>query len=233
MYNDIADIYDEIFPLNQAFLTFLPAYLLESGSRVLDLGCGPGDYVGELERNGHEATGIDYSTGMITLAKSRNPGTFYPYGFADIGQLTGEFDCIYCVGNSLSYLPTTEMSEFLQNVNTLLVPGGTFIIQVVNWDRYRLVGASNFDVKKLNDGRTFHRQYEPGENDTVFFHTAVQDGEIVQNAWADTLYPKFMAELSTALTSAGLKVVAQLGDYAKTQFDPQNSPAIIIVAEKG
>jgi SAM-dependent methyltransferase len=232
MYNDIADIYDEIFPLNQAFLNFLPAYLLETGSTVLDLGCGPGDYVGELENTGHTATGIDYSTGMIELAKSRNPGNFYPYGFADIYKLTGEFDCIYCVGNSLSYLSTVAVPNFLEQVQRLLTPGGNFIIQVVNWDRYRRVGASNFDVKELNDGRTFHRRYKPGENDTIIFHTAVQDGETVQNAWADTLYPKYMDKLSTALTAAGINVTAQLGDYAKAPFDPQNSPALIVVAKK-
>ena len=48
MYNQIADIYLEIFPLNQAILNLYPYYLGRPGAKVLDLGCGPGDYVDAL-----------------------------------------------------------------------------------------------------------------------------------------------------------------------------------------
>jgi len=232
MYNDIADIYDEIFPLNRAFLAFIPAYLKESGSNVLDLGCGPGDYVGELSRSGQAAVGIDSSTGMIALARSRNPGTFYPFSFTEIDQLTGKFDCIYCVGNSLSYLPSAAMAGFLKAVHNLLVDDGFFIVQVVNWDRYRQRGAANFDVKKLLDGRTFHRHYERGAAGTVIFHTAVKKEGVTQNAWSDPLYPKYMDDLLTALTGGALTITDRLGDYAKTPFDPDTSPAAIVVAQK-
>ncbi len=230
MYDDIALIYDEIFPLNQAFLNFLPGYL-KPNSAVLDLGCGPGDYVGELARQGYSALGTDSSAGMIEMAKSRNPGSFYAYSFTEINQLEGKYDCIYCVGNSLSYLPITEMPAFLKEVSRLMTEGAFFILQLVNWDRYLLGGEFKFDVKKLKDGRTFHRGYEAGENDTVIFHTAVHDGESVQNAWADALYPKTVEYLTDALRAAGLKVIEELGNYEKAPFEPENSGATIIVAQ--
>ena len=89
MYNDIVEIYDQIFPLNQAFLKFLRDYLPEGGGRVLDLGCGPGDMVGLLAEEGYQAVGIDSSEGMITAAKAHQRGTFYPFGFDESTAWTG------------------------------------------------------------------------------------------------------------------------------------------------
>jgi len=53
MYVDIVDIYDQIFPLNLAFVDFFRGYLPERESRVLDLGCGPGEMVGLRSREGY------------------------------------------------------------------------------------------------------------------------------------------------------------------------------------
>ena len=104
MYSDIADVYHEIFPLNRAFLEFIPEYLGEPGTNVLDLGCGPGDYVDEVSST-HDGTGIDLNTDMIRMAKARNRGTFYRLSFTQIDRLDGNFGCVWCIGNSLSYLP--------------------------------------------------------------------------------------------------------------------------------
>jgi 2-polyprenyl-3-methyl-5-hydroxy-6-metoxy-1,4-benzoquinol methylase len=46
---------------------------LARGSRVLDVGCGAGDVVGALQRDGHEAVGMDVSERAIDLAAARNP----------------------------------------------------------------------------------------------------------------------------------------------------------------
>ena len=160
MYNDIVEIYDEIFPLNRAFLEFIPAYLGSPGSKILDLGCGPGDYVDHFARSQYDATGIDSSSGMIKHAQMHNQGTFLHLSFTEIHELEEPFDCIYCIGNSLSYLPMNSMRAFLEDISKLLSESGYFLLQVVNWDKYRHTGSSDFPVKTLNDGRTFHRRYE-------------------------------------------------------------------------
>jgi len=74
MYNDIVDIYNEIFPLNTAFLEFIPVYLGGPGSKVIDLGCGPGDYVNELSQSQYDVTGIDSSSEMIRRAQTGKNG---------------------------------------------------------------------------------------------------------------------------------------------------------------
>jgi SAM-dependent methyltransferase len=232
MYNDIVTFYHEIFPLNQAFLAFIQPYLGGPGARVLDLGCGPGDYIDTLARQGYQATGIDPSAEMIRQGRSHKQGTFYAYGFSQMDLLEGPYNCIFSIGNSLSYHPFDQMGRFFAQIDRLLGPGGYVVLQVVNWDRYRRVGASDFEVKTLSDGRTFHRRYAAGPQGSVIFHTELRQGDTLLKAWSDPLYPKYSADLKRDCQGAGLVVLDTFGDFARSPFDASNSPAMILVAKK-
>jgi SAM-dependent methyltransferase len=237
MYNDIADIYLEIFPLNQAFLDFLRGYLGNPGSAVLDLGCGPGDYVDVLTCEGYQGVGIDSSEVMITQAQALKQGAFYNLSFGEINKIARtriqSFDCAYCVGNSLSYLPGKDLTPFLNDVSKLLKPFGTFILQVVNWDKLQQAMSSDFPINKISGGLTFHRFYKWVDHSKVIFHTEIQkEGERI-NSWSDPLYPKYIKDLVSALQATGLTVSGQFGDYGKSTFDSRSSPALILVAHKG
>ena len=231
MYDEIAELYLEIFPLNRAFLAFIPEFLGKPGRSVLDLGCGPGDYVDHLTRAGYRATGIDNSPGMIAQARANQQGIFYEMSFTEIHQLGSTFDAIYCVGNSLSYLSHQSMAVFLKEVRALLNPAGYFVIQVINWDKYRLTGSMDFPVQKLSDGRTFHRRYEGVDATQVIFHTWIQTGEEIPSRWSAPLYPKYQETLITEVEAARMSIENLFGDYAKSAFDPLSSPALILVAQ--
>ena len=232
MYNQIVDVYNQIFPLNQGFLDFIPTYLGGEGSSVLDLGCGPGDYVDTLSRQGYTVTGIDSSVEMIRRAREQKAGVFYPFSFAQLQELDDVFDCAYCIGNSLSYLPNDALEEFLAKLGQRLSTGAYFVLQVVNWDRFRLKSASDFPVKTLADGRTFHRRYESIDEERVIFHTELRDGEKLQAAWADALSPKYLHPMVEKLEAAGLEVIEKYGNYQKAPYSAQESPAMILVSQK-
>lgn len=236
MYNQIADIYLEIFPLNQAFLTFIPEYLGKPGAEVLDLGCGPGDYVDTLSRAGYHVMGIDSSSVMITQAQVQKQGTFKHLSFAKIDQLdnalTKGFDCAYCIGNSLSYLPKGDLQPFLKGVRSLLNESGYFVMQVVNWDRLRSMRASDFPVNAISDGRSFHRRYEWINAAEVIFHTEIRQGDEILGSWHAHLFPIYFEAIVEDLQAEGFSLTGKFGDYAKSPFDPQSSPATILVAHK-
>jgi len=230
MYDDIADFYLEIFPLNRAFLDFIPEYLGAPGSAVLDLGCGPGDYVDTLSREGYRVTGIDNSARMIAKAQGRQ-GKFYRLSFTAVGRLQGPFDCAYSIGNSLSYLLPETVTPFFQDLRGLMASGGRFVMQVVNWDRFRQMNASDFPVKPLSEGRSFLRRYEWISPSKVIFHTAVRRGDQTLGEWADPLYPLYRDGTISCLETANWQVTGVYGDFQKSPFSPSESLALILTAQ--
>src|SRR5690348_9867447 len=72
---------------------------LQTGSRILDLGSGPGTYVRTLKERGFTCFGLDYSWNVIKLAKGKDYGGSYLQGEAyHLPFQTGTFDGVVCVG---------------------------------------------------------------------------------------------------------------------------------------
>jgi SAM-dependent methyltransferase len=74
-------------------LTDVYRFLVSPGQRVLEIGCGMGDLISELEPA--LGVGIDFSDEMIKRAKERHPGIEYHQADAhDLSDLEGTFDII-------------------------------------------------------------------------------------------------------------------------------------------
>jgi len=102
--------------------------------KVLDIGCGIGNYLEELLQRGCSVTGIDISINMLQLSKARlqkyssNP----PLSLADIEKLpfnNNKFDLVFCVG-VLEYLKTDEKA--LSEISRILKPGGRIFLTLPN-----------------------------------------------------------------------------------------------------
>lgn len=93
----VADKYDSAWSgLTRLFIPqLLEATRVSSGSRVLDVACGPG-YVAEAARSlGATATGVDFSPEMTRLAQARNPGIEFRTGDAqNLDFEDGSFDAV-------------------------------------------------------------------------------------------------------------------------------------------
>src|SRR4051812_33751413 len=48
---------------------YLEVFNLPSRSHILDLGCGPGRHSVEIARRGYEVIGMDFSAGMLAIAR--------------------------------------------------------------------------------------------------------------------------------------------------------------------
>jgi hypothetical protein len=92
--------------------------------------------------------------------------------------------------------------------------------------------SSDFPVNEISAGRTFHRHYEWIDHSKVIFHTEIHKGEDILGSWAAPLFPKYFGAMIENLRSAGFSMIGKFGDYAKTPFDPNTSPALILVAQK-
>lgn len=99
------------------------------GTRVLDVGCGGGEFVAQLTALGADASGIDPAAEMVRLARERNPGADIREGVAEsLPWGGGAFDAVTAV-NALQFAEDTfdALGEFAR----VAVPGGC--IAIANW----------------------------------------------------------------------------------------------------
>ncbi|MEW2633952.1 methyltransferase domain-containing protein [Streptomyces sp. NPDC048389] len=140
-FDAIGDRYDEAFPHKEGQLAAGEWLIrsLPSGSRVLDLGCGTGvPTARQLVDAGHEVVGVDLSSGMVDLAREKVPeATFHHLDLADLhpgGRVDlGRFDGAAAFF-SLLMLPRAEIPVALRTICHLLVPGGPFVVSMVEAD---------------------------------------------------------------------------------------------------
>jgi 2-polyprenyl-3-methyl-5-hydroxy-6-metoxy-1,4-benzoquinol methylase len=68
---------------------------LETGARILDVGCGPGRHAYALARRGFEVVGVDISAGFVAAATAGAPpgATFVQADAVEVGY-DEEFDAV-------------------------------------------------------------------------------------------------------------------------------------------
>lgn len=123
VYNDKAQEYAQM----SAKLHELPemealAALLPAGARLLDLGCGPGQYSAWFAAHGFEVDALDASGEMVALAAAQ-PGVTARQGrFEDI-PTAPTYDAIWA-NFSLLHLPRAALPAQLRRMKQALHPSG-------------------------------------------------------------------------------------------------------------
>jgi len=113
------------------------------GSRILDVGCGPGLYCHELARRGFPATGFDFAPAPLNWARSVTQAEKLDCTFleADLTALPGDFSAqvgqvdavTFWFGEFHSFRPE-QAADFLPRLADCLKPGGLFVLEYQPWD---------------------------------------------------------------------------------------------------
>src|SRR5216684_684441 len=105
-----------------------------AADRVLDVACGTGALVAEVAPDVERATGIDLSSGMLAIARSRLSGTGagrltnieFHLGSSDaLPFADGEFTALVCT-TALHHFPEPQRS--IDEIARVLAPGGRVVI---------------------------------------------------------------------------------------------------------
>ena len=91
-------------------------------ARILDVGCGAGDWVGYLANQGYRVTGIDYSPDAIALCK-KHQGNFRVMPATKLTFLKNSFDAVFCL-EVAEHLTQTDLIKSLKEIRRVLKPGG-------------------------------------------------------------------------------------------------------------
>lgn len=100
--------------------------LMPDGGRVLDLGCGPGQWAAKIKAAGFEVHATDASAEMVSLAKS-DFGINATVATFDALTDVAHFDGIWA-NFSLLHAPRADFPDHLRRVHLALKPGGAFHI---------------------------------------------------------------------------------------------------------
>ena len=142
------------------------------GTRIADLGCGPGYYARALREAGAEVTPVDNSMDELALGGEPPPD----FVLADAGRLPfadGEFDGVFC-SNLLEHTP--DSPAVVREVSRVVRPGGWAYISWTNW--YSPWGGHNITP--------YHYL---GPNLGPALYEMVHGGPPAKNAVGDGLWP--------------------------------------------
>jgi cyclopropane fatty-acyl-phospholipid synthase-like methyltransferase len=133
-FDRIGERYDEAFPHKEGQLEAGKWLVqqLPSGSRTLDVGCGTGKPTArQLVDAGLDVTGIDISEGMLRLARQNVPeATLLRLDMVDLEESLGPFDAVVSFFSLLMF-PRRQIPSILRRFRDLLVPGGYFLLAMV------------------------------------------------------------------------------------------------------
>ena len=178
MYSDIfCKVYNEFgwnyYP--EAFGQQLLAWLEEQNIAVksaMDLACGTGILCELLHEKGIKAAGMDFSPGMIDIARKSNPDI--PYDVADMITYCPErkFDLVTCTGDALNHILNPEDVETIfGNVFWYLNSGGYFIFDILNEEE-----ANPGEPFELDFSDTIRATFQiTGEENLIHLNTVVYE----------------------------------------------------------
>ncbi len=108
---------------------------LKEGSKVIDLGCGPGLYCKEFARFGLDVTGVDYSKGSIVHARSHtNDSIRYIHGNYLTVDLGDGYDAAFMIYYDFDVLSDKDRADMLDRVHSILKDRGYFVLDVLTPD---------------------------------------------------------------------------------------------------
>lgn len=139
MYSDVfCKVYNEFgwnyYP--EAFGQQLLQWIDRQGIPVrtaLDLACGTGVLCRILQKAGIESRGMDFSSGMIDIARQESPDI--PYDVADmiLYRPDAQFDLVTCTGDALNHIPDlADVEKIFANIHAYLAPGGYFVFDLLD-----------------------------------------------------------------------------------------------------
>ena len=169
------------------------------GKRVLDLGCGYGENAMEFIKNGAKCVvGVDISTKMLDIAKSKNAHLCIQYlnmDMAKIDEIDEKFDLVY---SSLAFHYIEDFKKLLKSIHNLLNEDGVLLFS----QEHPLTTATI-------DGKGDFNKSEDGKYLSYTFSNYNQGGKRVVSWFIDGLvkYHRTFSDIINAIVHTGFKII--------------------------
>lgn len=161
VYNEFGwNYYPEIF--GQQLMEWLRRHSAKPRTSM-DLACGTGILCQILHNNGIRASGMDFSSGMIEIARRGNPEISYEVADMITFRPEMRFDLVTCTGDALNHIgDLADVERIFRNVHAYTAPGGYFIFDILN--EREVSGSEPFEMEFNETIRVWFQMTRPGEN---------------------------------------------------------------------
>ena len=136
------------------------------GSKILDVGCGPGFSIDVLQKRGYDVVGIDISPKMIRIAKDKgfnvvqSDATKMPFD-------DESFDGLVSI-SLLQWLGNKELKKVARECHRVLKEGATAIIQFYPKEDEDILRITSKFVKRGFDGEIYMEDPKSPRKSGVF-----------------------------------------------------------------
>jgi SAM-dependent methyltransferase len=216
-----------------AFITRLLDVLQPpAASHLLDIACGRGRHARMLAEQGYDVTGIDLAPQSIAFAKQFENDHLHFY-VHDMRRLlcTNCFHYAFNFFTSFGYFEThRENYNTIRMVASALRPTGIFVLDYLN-ARYvqahlvpneqKVIDGVTYAITRWCDGNHFFKKIVISEKGLS--HPLEYTERVAVLAPAD---------FEALFQPNGLHIRQLYGNYQLEPFDPDNSPRLILIAEK-
>ena len=160
VYNEFGwNYYPEIF--GEQLLKWLERHALQP-KNAMDLACGTGILCRILQEAGIKASGMDFSSGMIEIARANCPELHFDVADMITYRPDTQYDLVTCTGDAVNHIPElSDVKKIFENVYAYLFPGGWFVFDLLN---EREVSTSEpFEMDFTDTTRVWFQMTRPSE----------------------------------------------------------------------
>ena len=173
VYNEFGwNYYPEIF--GEQLLRWLEVKNLHPRN-AMDLACGTGILCNILHQQGIAAAGMDFSAGMIDIAKAGNPEISYEVADMITFRPQKQFDLVTCTGDAVNHIGDMEnVEKIFHNVFAYTSPGGFFVFDILN--EHEVSTSEPFEMDFSDTTRVWFQMTRPGEKQVNLKIRVFEDG---------------------------------------------------------
>ncbi|MBR2423189.1 MAG: class I SAM-dependent methyltransferase [Oscillospiraceae bacterium] len=175
VYNEFGwNYYPEVF--GQQLLKWLERNELQPKT-AMDLACGTGILCGILDSAGIVSSGMDFSSGMIHIAREN-----FPHLRFDVADMTTyrpdqQYDLVTCTGDAVNHIPEIfDVEKIFRNVFHYLTPGGYFVFDLLNENEVST--SEPFEMDFTETTRVWFQMTRPAEKKVNLKIRVFEKGEL-------------------------------------------------------
>ena len=175
VYNEFGwNYYPEIF--GEQLLKWLDRNGLHPKT-AMDLACGTGILCQILDKAGIKASGMDFASGMIEIARENSPHIHYDVADMITYRPEKQFDLVTCTGDAVNHIADlSNVEKIFQNVYACLTPDGYFVFDILN--EKEVSTSEPFEMDFTETTRVWFQMTRPGEKQVNLKIRVYENGEL-------------------------------------------------------